>query len=188
MNKNIKFTPLAELGEGFAEVTDNSVSIKVSGINGVLRAWLIGGEAVSLGNLVGGKLKKEIDTTANQGILITQSGRQMLIAYYQNENLKEKCPVFIEGAIWKKITDNLYPDSSLAIKYILSNRPVYESFKKYGHYYLGRQGDAEIIALACRENENPLSFLGKETRFINGYRVVCVNEKNKRIFAPEKYA
>ena len=188
MNKNIKFTPLAELGEGFAEVTDNSVSIKVSGINGVLRAWLIGGEAVSLGNLVGGKLKKEIDTTANQGILITQSGRQMLIAYYQNENLKEKCPVFIEGTSWEKITQNTFPPSSSAIKYILSNRPVYESFKKYGHYYLGTNERFEALALPCAYGENPFSFLGEEVRLINGYRVICVDEKNKRIFPPEKNA
>ena len=82
----VNLIPLAELGGGRAEITDSSVDIDIAGINGSLKAWLTGGEAVPIGNIVGGRLRREIDTTGHNGILVTQSGRQMLYAEYRREN------------------------------------------------------------------------------------------------------
>ena len=122
MKKTISFTPLAEMGGGIAEVDDHSIKIKVSGINGVLKAWLIGDEAKQIGNLVNGRLEKETDTTNHNGILITQSGRQMLIGYY-SENIekkeeKEKPPLLIENLSWRKITEKRFGEMTDAVKYI----------------------------------------------------------------------
>ena len=73
MNKRIiELKPLCEIGSATAQISDSSVEIQAKGINGALKAWLVGGEAVSIGNLVEGKLRKEIDTTNHTGLLITQ--------------------------------------------------------------------------------------------------------------------
>lgn len=188
MKRTVSFTPLAELGSGFAEVDDHSVKIKVSGINGVLKAWLIGDEAKQIGNLVDGKLEKETDTTKHSGILITQSGRQMLIGYYRKNSEiveeKEKPPLETKNLSWRKITEKRFGEMTDAVKYILCNQSVYDCFKKYGHYWLGKGESCEIIAIPCKMEENPLKFLGK-THFENGHEIVCVDEKNERIFLPE---
>lgn len=188
MKKTISFTPLAEMGGGIAEVDDHSIKIKVSGINGVLKAWLIGNEAKQIGNLVDGKLEKEIDTANHNGILITQSGRQMLIGYY-SENIekkeeKEKPPLELQNLSWRKITEKRFGEMTDAVKYILCNQSVYDCFKKYGHYWLGKGESYEIIALPCKREDNPLKFLGN-THFENGYAFVCVDEKNEKLFFPE---
>ena len=188
MKRTISFTPLAEIGSGIAEVDDHSINIKVSGINGVLKAWLIGDEAKQIGNLVNGKLEKETDTTKHNGILITQSGRQMLIGYYRKNDEtaeeKEKPPLVIENLSWRKITEKRFGEMSDAVKYILCNQSVYDCFKKYGHYWLGKGEGYEIIALPCKREDNPLKFMGI-AYFKNGYAIVCVDEKNERIFLPE---
>jgi len=44
MEKRIELIPLAEIGSGNAKITENSIQIEVSGINGGLKAWLIGNE------------------------------------------------------------------------------------------------------------------------------------------------
>ena len=47
MEKQLKLIPLAEVGEGTAAVSENSVSIRISGVSGGLKAWLIGGKGKS---------------------------------------------------------------------------------------------------------------------------------------------
>ena len=184
MRKTISFTPLAEMGGGYAEIDEKTVKIRVSGINGVLKAWLIGREAKQIGNLVGGKLDKEIDTRNHEGILITQSGRQMLVGYYQKNEETEKPPLVMENLSWRKITEKRFGKMTDAVKYILCNQSVYDCFKMYGHYWIGKGDECEIIALPCKKGENPLKFMGN-TYFKNGYAIVCVDEKNERIFLPE---
>ncbi len=184
-NKIVKFSQLAELGEGSFEITDFSVNISISGINGALKAWLIGGEAVPIGNIVSGKLYKNIDTTKHSGILITQSGRQILIGYYADDISENNFPLDIKEVIWQKINSKSFPSTSDAVKYILSNKPVYDCFKKYGFYWVGKCNEYEIIALPCNQNENPLVFLGNKSIIHNGYQIVCVDDKNKKIFQPK---
>ena len=123
--KIINLQPLAEIGSGICRVADKSVEIEIKGINGALKAWLIGGEAVPIGNIVDCKLKKEIDTTKNSGILITQSGRQMLIGSYSDKKFppatkeKEKLPFESYGFEWKKIDTKKSSDNYIIEKTLL---------------------------------------------------------------------
>ena len=194
--KIINLQPLAEIGSGICRVTDKSVEIEIKGINGALKAWLIGGEAVPIGNIVDSKLKKEIDTTKNSGVLITQSGRQMLIGSYNDKRFppepepnKEEngnLPFESYGFEWKKIDSKKFATNNILLKYILSNKAVYESFKKYGHYFIGDCEGSSAIAIPCREDEkNPLWFLGGMNKYIKGYRIVCIDEKTGKLYIPE---
>lgn len=193
MEKSIELTPLAEIGRGKAHVTDSLVEIETSGISGGLKAWLIGGEAVPVGNIVDGKLRKEIDTTKHNGILITQSGRQMLIGRYGEESndkeetlpLQKKLPLNIDGIRWEERTD---PDFSVLcreLRFILSNKNVYENYKKHHRYWVGENDSSAALALPVEENgEEPLSFLGKIPKTENGYSVICVDKETKRLYVP----
>lgn len=190
--KIINLQPLAEIGSGICRVADKSVEIEIKGINGALKAWLIGGEAVPIGNIVDCKLKKEIDTTKNSGILITQSGRQMLIGSYSDKKFppapkeKEKLPFESYGFEWKKIDTKKFATNNMLLKYILSNKAVYESFKKYGHYFIGGSEGNLALAIPCgNEESNPLRFLGGMNKFSMGYRIVCVDEKTGKMYIPE---
>ena len=190
-NQEIKLTPLLETGSGSAFVSENSVCIEVRGVNGGLKAWLVGGsEAFAIGNLVNGKLEKKIDTTKHRGILITQSGRQMFIANYANlpleiseGPLKNDAPQIGEGFSWEKITSKKF-NKSRAVKYILSNKPVYDSFLRHGYYWLGKKGNVYLIAIPCGKNEeNPLLFLKLPENIKNGFSYVFVDEEKNRFYA-----
>ena len=190
--KIVNLQPLAEIGSGICRVTDKSVEIEIKGINGALKAWLIGGEAVPIGNIVDSKLKKEIDTTKNSGILITQSGRQMLIGSYSDKKFppvpkeKEKLPFESYGIEWKKIDTKKFATNNILLKYILSNKAVYESFKKYGHYFIGGSEGNLALAIPCGDEEsNPLRFLGEMNKFSMGYRIVCIDERTGKLYIPE---
>lgn len=200
MEKIIELTPLAEIGKGSARITDASVEILVSGICGGMKAWLIGGEAESIGNLVDGKLQKSIDTSKHSAILITQTGRQMFIGKYAEddentlpspdkteEKIQEVAPFQIDGFNWKKITEKSYKNLQEEIRYILSNKSVYDNFKRHGHYYVGESDGSSALGLLVNESEgNPLGFLSGEKLYKNGYVIVCVDKKTKKIHIPEK--
>lgn len=187
MEKIIELTPLAEIGKGSARITDNSVEIEVSGINGGMKAWLIGGEAVAIGNIVDGKLSKIIETGNHCGVLITHSGRQMLIGRYKDEAsaevIKEKVPFDVSGFEWKKITERSFHNLCDELRFLISNRKVYDSYKKYGHYYIGENDSSSAIAVACGGED----FTWGDVRGIykNGYAIVCVDKKTKRLYLPK---
>lgn len=94
IRKEIELKSMYSLGACRALVTDNSVSIKAYGIAGCLKAWLTGkSESLELGNLVNGSIEKRVDTSGYNGILITQSGRQMFYGRFiseEEEKSKEK--------------------------------------------------------------------------------------------------
>ncbi len=90
MQKKTELKPLAEIGRGYAVVDDDGVEIRISGIMGVLKAWLIGRDNLPLGNITGGKLIREIDTSPYWGVLITQSGRQMFYGAWREEENKDE--------------------------------------------------------------------------------------------------
>lgn len=194
MNKKIiELKPLYEIGTGMAQIDNSSVNIEVKGINGALKAWLIGGEATAIGNLVDGKLRKDIDTTKNTGILITQSGRQLLIGNYAEEkkadistkNDEEPLPFKSYGFNWRKIIGKKFETDNLLMKYILSNKAVYESFKTHKHYFIGGGENCCALALPCGENEdNPLRFLGQMIKREDGYIIVCIDEKTGKLYLP----
>lgn len=190
-NQKVELTPLLETGSGSVFVNENSVSIEVKGINGGLKAWLIGGsDAATIGNLVNGRLEKKIDTTKHRGILITQSGRQMFIANYTNlpledvtVPLKSDTPQIGEGFSWEKITSKKFTKSR-GVKYILSNTTVYDSFLRHGYYWLGKKGSIYLIAIPCGKNEeNPLLFLKLSENVKNGFSYVFVDEEKSKIYA-----
>lgn len=187
MKQNILvLRPLAGFGSGNAQILENKVSVCTKGINGVLKAWLIGGEAECLGNLVGGKLEKEIDTAKHNGILITQSGRQMLIGFYGEDASLTTPPFNIAGYTWEKICTKNFSSRCETVKYILSNRLIYDSFKKHGHYYFGSGKSGYALAVPCANGEkNPLNFLGNSSKLSCGYSIVCIDDKAHRIFPPK---
>ena len=103
MEKIIELTPLAEIGKGHARITENRVEVEINGIIGGMKVWLVGGEeAEKVGNIVNGKLSREIDTTRHTGILITQSGRQIMVGKYVDGEItpppetEKKADEFIE--------------------------------------------------------------------------------------------
>ena len=185
MEKTIQLAPLAEIGNGKAYITDDRVSIEVSGINGSMKAWLTGGEAVPIGNIVSGKLVKNIDTQGHSGILITQSGRQLLYGKFEenNDDEEEAAP---RSNNWKKITERKFPSLSAPVKYVLSNRSVYDNFKKNGYYLFRNEGDICYIAFLCEsENENPFSTFEEHGVLCKNYRIIGIDLKNNKLFSPE---
>lgn len=205
MEKTITLTPLAEIGKGKARVTDSLVELEINGISGGMKAWLIGGEAVPIGNIVDGKLRKEIDTTGHSGVLITQSGRQMLIGRYAEEKeevLEKKTDTFqktpeeedesllpesIEGIQWIKKTEGNFSPLCRELRFILSNRNTYENYKKHHCYWIGENESTAALALPVEEDgEDPLGFLGGVATRRNGYCIVCVDKETKRLYIPEK--
>ena len=193
MKKEIILTPLAEIGQGSALLTDTQVLIRTSGISGSLKAWLIGGEAEPIGNIVDGKLQKSIDTTKHSGILITQSGRQMLIGHYgeevplpEEEALPEKTPFDAMGFNWQKITEKSFAKANSHLRFILSNKNIYENYKKHRHYYIGESDTGGAIALKYDEEDNPFEFLGEKRLYKNGYAIICVDKKTGKLYLPEK--
>lgn len=189
MEKIVELTPLAEIGRGRAVISDNCVKIEVSGISGGMKAWLIGREAVPIGNIVNGYLCKNIDTRAHSGVLITQSGRQMLIGRYGEETVPEvdaeDAPFKIAGFDWKKVTGRRFDSLCEELRFIISNKSIYNSYKKYGHYWVGEGREASALAVACGENEqNPLEFLGRTGFYKNGYAIVCVDKETKKLYIP----
>ncbi len=200
MEKQIELISLAEIGHGRAKVTDNIVEIEVSGISGGMKAWLIGGEAVPIGNIVDGKLRKSVDTTGHTGILITQTGRQMLIGTYkeENEEIKEEIketdilkenevvPFEIGNFNWRKFTEKSFEGISRELRYILSNRSVYDNYKKHRHYWVGESDKSGALALKCEDAEvDPLYFLGETRLKRNGYVIVCVDKETNRLYIPD---
>lgn len=189
MEKVVQLLQLADIGKGSARISPDSVEIEISGINGSLKAWLIGGEAVPIGNIVDGRLRKQINTTRHSGILITQGGRQMLIGKYGESTLEikeQKIPFDIPGFKWKKIESKNYNDLCRELRFIISNKGVYDNYKKHGHYWVGEGDGTAAVALKYSENEpNPLEFMGKMKLTKNGYVIICVDQKTKKLYIPE---
>lgn len=189
MEKTIELTPLCGMGKGVARITDSNIRIDVNGIIGGMKVWLIGGEeAEKVGNIVNGKLSRDIDTTRHTGVLVTQSGRQLFIGNYGDEKTSGdfKIPseefVEIDGVKLKKIRDKNYGTFCEELRYILSNRRVYDNYKKYGYYCAAENGEWGALALKYEENaENPLEHFGDMCICKNGYVMVCVDKKTKKI-------
>lgn len=186
MEKRIELIPLAEIGSGNAKITENSIQIEVSGINGGLKAWLIGGEAVPIGNIVDGRLFKNISTKGHIGVLVTQSGRQMFIGKFEKEGKIESDPIPFNasGFNWKKITEKSFTELSKEMRFILSNKSIYENYKKYGHYWVGDCVTGGALAFKCDEEDDPLEFLGETKLKENGYVIVCVDKKTNKLYIP----
>lgn len=190
MEKYINLSTLCDIGRATAIVRDNSVEIQTSGISGGLKAWLIGNEAVPIGNIVDGRLRKEIDTTKHTGILITQSGRQLFIGRYaegENTASKEETPFDKMGFDWQKITGKSFEKTEGYIRFILSNKKVYENYKRHRHYWLGESECANALALRYEnEEELPVEFTDKPRLYKNGYAIICVDKKTGRLYIPEE--
>ncbi len=189
MKKTIELTPLADMGRGQARVSDNSVEIEVQGIIGGMKAWLVGREeAEKIGNLVEGKINRQIDTTRHNGILITQSGRQIMMGAYAESIVptpgeeKEKLPFEAEGIDWKKITQKSYAGLCEELRYMLSHKNVYRNYRQFGHYWAGENEECGALALRCdNESENPFSMFADMCEYKNGYVIVCVDKNTKKI-------
>ena len=189
MNKIIELESLCECGRGSAKITDTHIDIEITGIIGGMKVWLIGGEeAEKVGNVVNGHLSRDVDTTRHTGILVTQSGRQIFIGQYARAKNDEITNTYgeeyveIGGVRLKKITGKSYGDFCDEIKYLLSHRKVYLNYKKYGHYCAIENQEWGALALKYEEGaENPLEHFGDMCICKNGYVMVCVDKKTKKI-------
>ena len=200
MEKMIELTPLAEIGRGCAKITDGSIDIEISGISGGMKAWLIGGEAVPIGNIVNGRLYRNIDTRCHNGVLITQSGRQMLIGRYREEeeiipeekpedNSPEEvqeAPFGLSEFNWKKVTEKSFEGINSDLRFILCNKSVYDNYKRYRHYWVGECEESGALALKYDEDgADPLEFLGKMKITREGYIIVCIDKKTNKLYIPD---
>lgn len=190
MIKNeIELKSLNSFGIAKAYVDEKSVSIRVYGVSGCLKAWLTGAKTVELGNLVNGSIQKEIDTTAFDGILLTQSGRQMFYgklptasASSASPKEEEKAPIFHfnDGYTWQEITRKAFPSENLSVRYILSHKCFYDAFMLHGRYYYGTNGNKTAIAVECDIKNEPHPFLplSAYSVFRDGYMIVVTDSKN----------
>lgn len=203
MEKQIELIPLAEIGHGRARITEESVEIEVWGISGGMKAWLIGGEAVPIGNIVDGKLRRHVDTRQHIGVLVTQSGRQMLIGKFAEEKEEieeqigvtgentaeqetESVPFEMEGFDWKRFTQKSFSGISRELRFILSNKNVYDNYRKHRHFWVSDGASSGALALKCDEEEtDPLEFLGGVKLRKNGYVIVCIDKKTNKLYIPE---
>ncbi len=200
MIKNeIELKSLNSFGIAKAYVDEKSVSIRVYGVSGCLKAWLTGKKTVELGNLVNGSIKKEIDTTSFDGILLTQSGRQMFYGKFSptgtdptDANLSkgavsigkasDEAPIFSfnDGYTWQAISSKKFPSDNLSVRYILSHKCFYDAFMLHGRYYYGTKGDKIAIAIECDIKNEPHPFLNLSaySAFRDGYMIVVTDGKN----------
>ncbi|MGN1098156.1 MAG: hypothetical protein ACI4SS_04605 [Clostridia bacterium] len=169
MPKRIELKSLAEIGRGYAIIDDSKVEVRVSGIMGVLKAWLIGKENKLLGNIVNGKLIRETDTRDFHGLLITQSGRQMFYGQWRDgdekvnneENRAEENRVPatenpyspLPDFHWEKITGRDFPSTNERIRFALSNDAFFAAFKKHGYYLFGKDGERFALAIKHAQDE-----------------------------------
>lgn len=162
MPKKIELTPKAEIGRGYAVIDENCVEIHISGVMGALKAWLIGRENRPIGNIVNGKLIRNVSTSGCYGLLITQSGKQMFYGGWEDEASETVTPESEEtpctnasispysplpDMAWEKITERSFPSANERVRYTLSNRAFFEAFKKHGYYLFGRDGEKFALAI-----------------------------------------
>lgn len=186
IKKEIDLKPLNSFGIAKAYVDETTVNIKVYGVSGCLKAWLTGKSTIELGNLVSGSLSKNIDTSPFDGILITQSGRQMFYGKFKSINSVSTPPKasplpFEDDFTWQEITSRTYPSENLSIRYILSHKCFYNAFLLHGKYYYGTKGDIHAIAIECNVKSEPHPFLhlSAYATYKEGYMIVCADTKNK---------
>ncbi|MBQ3109584.1 MAG: hypothetical protein IJC69_00345 [Clostridia bacterium] len=191
MIKNeIELKSLNSFGIAKAYVDEKSISIRVYGVSGCLKAWLTGSKTIEIGNLVNGMLKKEIDTTAFDGILLTQSGRQMFYGKFNTAPLfkeqpsltKKSEPIFSfnDGYSWQEITSKAFPSENLSVRYILSHKCFYDAFMLHGRYYYGTKDNKTAIAIECDIKNEPHPFLPLSAYAVlrEGYMIVVTDSKN----------
>lgn len=191
MIKNeIELKSLNSFGIAKAYVDEKSISIRVYGVSGCLKAWLTGSKTVEIGNLVNGMLKKEIDTTAFDGILLTQSGRQMFYGKFNTAPLFKEQPSptaksepifnFNDGYTWQEITQKAFPSENLSVRYILSHKCFYDAFMLHGRYYYGTKDNKTAIAIECDIKNEPHPFLPLSAYAVlrEGYMIVATDSKN----------
>lgn len=191
MIKNeIELKSLNSFGIAKAYVDKNSVSVRVYGVSGCLKAWLTGKNTVELGNLVNGFIQKSIDTAPFDGILLTQSGRQMFYGKFpQSTSASQKGadpienkPIFNfnDGYTWQEITTKTFPSDNLSVRYILSHKCFYNAFMLHGRYYFGTKGDKLAIAIECDIKNEPHPFLNLSAYATcrDGYMIVVTDGKN----------
>lgn len=184
MIKNeIELKSLNSFGMAKAYVDEKSVRVKVYGVSGCLKAWLTGKNTVELGNIVNGSLTKSINTKDYDGILLTQSGRQMFYGKFSPRTKNEDKSFSFnpsDGYVWKEITSNKFPSDSLSVRYILSHKCFYNAFLLHGKYYYGTNGDKTAIAIECdiKKEPHPFLHLSPYATYFNGYMIVVTNGKN----------
>lgn len=186
MIKNeIELKSLNSFGMAKAYVDEKSVTVKVYGVSGCLKAWLTGKTTAELGNIVNGSISRSIDTSDFDGILLTQSGRQMFYGKFapsQNKSPRNDDPIFNfnDGFTWREITNRRYPSDSLSVRYILSHKCFYNAFLLHGKYYYGTKDNLCAVAIECdiKKEPHPFVHLSAYSTYYKGYMIVLTDGKN----------
>ncbi len=184
IENELELKPLNSFGICKAKITDNSISIKVYGVSGCLKAWLTGKETIELGNLVNGTLARNVNLKDYDGILLTQSGRQMFYSNLPGKKKEETKPSPViplnDDFKWQEITSKKYPSDNLSIRYILSHKCFYNAFMHHGKYYYGTKDNLSAIAIECdiKTEPHPFIHLSPYSTYHKGYMIVCTDGKN----------
>lgn len=188
MIKNeIELKALNSFGIAKAYVDEKTVSVKVYGVSGCIKAWLTGKKTVELGNLVNGTITKSVDTTPFDGVLLTQSGRQMFYGKFRSSSastapIEKKEPIFNfnDGYLWQEVTSRNFPSDNLSVRYILSHKCFYNAFLLHGKYYYGTKDNLKAVAIECNIKQEPHPFLhlSPYATLRDGYMIVVTDGKN----------
>ncbi len=181
----IELKSLNSFGIAKAYVDEKSVTVKVYGVSGCLKAWLTGKNTVELGNLVNGTISKQIDTSLYDGILLTQSGRQMFYGKLASASTSpieksDSITSFNDGFTWREITTRKFPSESLSVRYILSHKCFYNAFVTHGKYYYGTKDNLSAVAIECdiKKEPHPFVHLSAYSVYYKGYMIVLTDGKN----------
>lgn len=174
MQKRIELTPKADIGKGYALIDETGIEIRISGVMGALKVWLIGNENKPVGNVVGGRFVYKTEMSPFCGVLITQSGKQMFYGSWRDFDINSEGRFPPLGDFgWEKITSRAYPCTDEGVKAALSNTAFFEAFKKHGYYLFGKDG--ESFALAVKHlTGDPSPFPGIESAKTAGEYVYAV--------------
>ena len=131
------------------------------------------------------------------------SFRQMLIGKFAEEKAEEveqveeteenapeqkidPAPFEMAGFDWKRFTQKSFSGISRELRFILSNKNVYDNYRKHRHFWVSDGESSGALALKCDEEEtDPLEFLGGVKLRKNGYVIVCVDKKTNKLYIPE---
>ena len=90
------------------------------------------------------------------------------------------------GFNWKKITEKTFTELSKEMRFILSNKSIYENYKKYGQDWVGDCETGGALALKYDNDTYTFDFLGEIKLKENGYVIVCIDKKTNKLYIPQK--
>jgi len=206
--KNIALN--SEIGTGEAKVLEDGgkryIDINVSNQVGVMKVFVINKEnmeKVHIGNLVEGKLRKEVNIDFDDVFIVRDNknvywscqdddaecfarilGQPVL---EKEETTKKETFFEKDNFTWHTVTDGSYFSNEPIIKYILNYPKVLESIYNNRCYHYGIDGDNVAVAVKEDKDNNPFEHLSDCSVYLDGHWIVCANIK-ENYFYPYEYS